>query len=201
MRAETQQEKGKRIVLEALAALGGLKFQGMRNRVEVRAGLRLLSRTPHRPRRRPLLHQVPRSHPQGARNPGADQSASPSARKKTRSSSTTKRRKGYILTYRGAKPMPGDRNRRYRESTIRNVLYILSSRMNEEGLEFLSKGPDVIDNNPGRTRGHLRLAEPLHRRRLPPLHQAAAAADLQLYRTRSPKTASKRSRFSRSIVT
>ena len=34
LRAETQQEKGKRVVLEALEALGGLKFQGMRNRVE-----------------------------------------------------------------------------------------------------------------------------------------------------------------------
>jgi hypothetical protein len=147
LRAETQQEKGKRVVLEALEALGGLKFQGMRNRVESGraysfyrerltglAVARVYTKYLDPARTAPLIPAQVQRQTFG--------------KKEDEIILYNDKAVGYILTYRGAKPMPAERNRRYRESAIRNILYIISSRMNEQGLDFMSKGQDVIDNNP-----------------------------------------------------
>ena len=147
LRAETQQEKGKRVVLEALAALGGEKFTGMRNRVESGrayafyrqrltglAFARFYTKNLEPSRAAPLIPAQVQRQALG--------------KKESEIIVYNEKGEGYILTYRGAKPMPAERNRRYRESTIRNALYIISSRLGEQGLEFMSKGQDVIDNNP-----------------------------------------------------
>src|SRR3982751_4739707 len=55
---------------------------------------------------------------------------------------------GYQLTYRGAKPLPKERYDRFTESTLRNVLYTLHSRMNEPGMIFDYKGSDIFENVP-----------------------------------------------------
>jgi hypothetical protein len=52
------------------------------------------------------------------------------------------------VTYRGSKPLEQDRIDRYVESTLRNFFYILRQRLNEPGLTFESLGLDVIENIP-----------------------------------------------------
>jgi hypothetical protein len=54
----------------------------------------------------------------------------------------------YELTFRGARPVTGERFKRYKETTLRDVLYILRVRMQEPGMILESKGSDVLDNRP-----------------------------------------------------
>ncbi len=55
---------------------------------------------------------------------------------------------GWEITFRGAKELPKDRLDRYRETTLRNVLYILRQRLHEPGMIFESRGSDVFENQP-----------------------------------------------------
>jgi hypothetical protein len=52
------------------------------------------------------------------------------------------------INWRGSKELPKDRYDRYRDSTFRNIFYILRVRLHEPGMVFESRGADVIDNQP-----------------------------------------------------
>jgi hypothetical protein len=55
---------------------------------------------------------------------------------------------GWEITWRGNKEMEQERFDRYRETTLRNVLYIFRQRLREPGMIFESQGSDVRDNLP-----------------------------------------------------
>lgn len=55
---------------------------------------------------------------------------------------------GWDISWRGNKPMEQERVDRYRESTLRNVLYIFRQRLHEPGMIFESQGSDVVENLP-----------------------------------------------------
>lgn len=52
------------------------------------------------------------------------------------------------VTYRGAKPVDADTTLRYRESMLHNILYILRMRLGEPGLVLEARGKDIFDNQP-----------------------------------------------------
>ena len=52
------------------------------------------------------------------------------------------------LNWRGAKAVPKDQFDRYRDSMLRNIFYILRQRLHEPGLIFESRGSDVVDHVP-----------------------------------------------------
>jgi hypothetical protein len=52
------------------------------------------------------------------------------------------------INWRGPKPVPEDDFERYRDSTLRNILYILRFRLHEKGMTFESRGSDVVDHLP-----------------------------------------------------
>ncbi len=52
------------------------------------------------------------------------------------------------VTFRGARPLPDERLRRYIETTKRNIFYIIRQRLHEPGMIFESPGGDVIENQP-----------------------------------------------------
>jgi hypothetical protein len=52
------------------------------------------------------------------------------------------------VTWRGTKDLPADQFERYRESTLHNILYLLRQRLDEPGLIFESRGSDVFENLP-----------------------------------------------------
>jgi hypothetical protein len=56
--------------------------------------------------------------------------------------------KGWDISWRGSKEMEQDRFDRYREWTLRNVLYIFRMRLQEPGMIFEFQNSDVIDNLP-----------------------------------------------------
>ena len=55
---------------------------------------------------------------------------------------------GWELTWRGAKELDKDRIDRWRDTTLRNVFYILRQRLHEPGMIFESRGSDVFENQP-----------------------------------------------------
>jgi hypothetical protein len=52
------------------------------------------------------------------------------------------------VTFRGPKEQEKDRIQRYRDTTLNNVLYILRQRLHEPGMIFESRGSDVVENQP-----------------------------------------------------
>ena len=52
------------------------------------------------------------------------------------------------VTFRGARPIPQATKDRYRESTLRNIFYILRQRLNEPGFIFEFNSTDVFQNQP-----------------------------------------------------
>jgi hypothetical protein len=143
-RAESDQQRGKRVVDEAVAALGGEKFLGMTDRVEAgraysfyRERLSGLAKAKIYTRYRP----VPK---------GKIELEEREAFGKDEESAVLFMADGeaYEITFRGARPLATDRTTRFYDTTRHNVFYILHSRLREPGMIFESKGSDVIDNMP-----------------------------------------------------
>jgi hypothetical protein len=55
---------------------------------------------------------------------------------------------GWEVTFRGAKPLKTETVERHRDSTRRNIFYILLRRVGEEGLIFEHRGTEIVDNQP-----------------------------------------------------
>jgi hypothetical protein len=55
---------------------------------------------------------------------------------------------GWEVTYRGPTPLEKEQVARHRDSVLHNIFYILRNRLNEPGMLFESRGTDVIDNGP-----------------------------------------------------
>lgn len=144
MSAETAEQRGRRVIDDAIAALGGEQFLTIKDRVEegraysfFRDQLTGLSRA--KIYTRYLAGEAPGELAQRERQAfGKDEDYLILFTEK----------EGYQVTYRGAKPLAEDRWERYFESTRRNIFYILRTRLKEPGLIFEGKGADVWQNNP-----------------------------------------------------
>jgi hypothetical protein len=141
--AETPRERGKRVVNEALAALGGKAYLTMEDRVETgraysffRDELQGLDRATIYTR-----YITPANGKPGMRerqNFGKDQS------------------NGYLfneegaweITFRGARLVEPKRAANWKDSTLRNIFYIVRQRLNEPGMDFYSQGSDRYENLP-----------------------------------------------------
>ncbi len=145
--AETNQEKGKRVVDEALAALGGKNFLAMQDRTEsgraysfYRNELSGLSIA--KIYTRYLLRPEPPTPAYfGIREREA-------FGKKEDSAVLFTETEGYDITFRGAHPIAAEQYERFRETTLRNIFYILRQRLGEPGMTIEAQRADVIDNQP-----------------------------------------------------
>lgn len=146
-RAETTQQKGKRIVDDALQALGGQAFLNMQNRVESGriygfyreklSGLSLdtlytsYSKRPDSPDPNYLGVRV-----RDARGKKQDDVI-------LYTGGT-----GYEITFRGARPLADAVVEQFKVGTLHNIFYILRQRLGEPGLIFESRGTDFFENRP-----------------------------------------------------
>jgi hypothetical protein len=147
--AEPPAERGKRVVNEALQALGGSAFLNVRDRLETgraysfyRAELSGLS--------------VARIYTRYAAEPVAGK-VGLREREAFFSRLTAKEEDaavlftedgGWDLTYRGARPLEDQRYQNFQTATTKNIFYILRMRLNEPGLEFYSMGTGIFENRP-----------------------------------------------------
>jgi hypothetical protein len=141
--AESREARGKRVVYEALKALGGDAFLQMNDRVETgraysfyRERISGLDRATIYTR---YLAPAPGKLEMREReNFGLNQDS------------------GFLLledgaweiNYHGVRPMADDKYAAYRMSALRNVLYILRQRLNEPEMVFYSQGSDMFEHHP-----------------------------------------------------
>jgi hypothetical protein len=142
--AESSQERGRRVVNEAVAALGGSAFLAMNNRVEsgraysfYRQELSGLS-----------IARIYTRYYAPAPGKLAVRERENFGKNEDSGVLFLDNGEGWEITWRGARPLPSDTLDRYRASTLHNVFYILRVRLQEPGMIFESRGADVYDNQP-----------------------------------------------------
>lgn len=146
--AQSRQERGKTVVESAIAGLGGANFMGMEDRVE--AG-RVYSF--YRERLSGLSHAriytryLTRPEPPRIDFFGLRERQS-FGKDKEDSASLFTEAGAWSITYRGARPIAPEIVERFRDSTRRNVFYILRQRMGEPGLLIEHEGQDIVENQP-----------------------------------------------------
>jgi hypothetical protein len=142
--AETAHERGKRVVYEALQAVGGKAYLAMEDRVEsgraysfFRQELEGLSIAKIYTR---YVTAVPGQPSVRERQTfGKDES----------SGGVLFNQDGaWEITFRGARLLEPKRIENWRDGTLRNIFYILRQRLNEPGMDFYSRGSDLYENLP-----------------------------------------------------
>jgi hypothetical protein len=137
--------RGKRVVDEAVTALGGDKFLTMKDRTESGRAYSFFREQLSGLSRAKIYTRYFET--------GGDGKLSVEERDafgKDEDSAVLFTRGGdaFEITFRGARPLPADRLDRYQDTTMHNVFYILRCRLKEPGMIFESKGSDVVDNMP-----------------------------------------------------
>jgi len=145
--AETAAERGKRVVYEALQALGGDAFLHMNDRVEsgraysfYRTQISGLAIAKIYTR---YLAPVP-----GMVELRERESFVRGVYEKEESAVLLTENGAWDISFRGARPLDDVRYATFKDSTLRNILYILRQRLNEPELSFYSRGADMFENRP-----------------------------------------------------
>ncbi len=92
---------------------------------------------------------------------------------------------GFEITYRGAKPLPAETVSQYKESLMHNVLYTLRMRLGEPGLTFDWAGTDVNENMPCNV---VDIVDGANRVTKVWFHQSTKLPVRQMWEHRDPKT-------------
>ncbi|HUP04463.1 MAG TPA: hypothetical protein VMU19_10765 [Bryobacteraceae bacterium] len=146
--AESPAERGKRIVQEAVQALGGDAFLHMTDRVETGRAYSFY-------RSEITALSLARFYTRYTDNPAPGKLAlreresflTPGKTEETSAVLLTENG-AWDITYRGAEPLDDAQYRGFVDSTEHGVLYILRCRLNEPGLDFYWDSTDVQDNRP-----------------------------------------------------
>jgi hypothetical protein len=144
MYAETKLERGKHLVAECVEALGGDRFMNMQNREE---GGRAYSF--YREQLSGLSFATVYTEYQTGINDTAHNLAVRERQnfgKKEDSGVLFGDKEAWEITFRGARLLTEERFQRYKETTLRDVFYILRVRLHEPGMTFESRGADVLQN-------------------------------------------------------
>jgi hypothetical protein len=141
--AETAAERGKRVVNEALQAMGGEAFLKMDDRVESGRAYSFY-------RQELAGLSIARIYTRYlAPAPGEVSVRERQAFGKDEYTSVLLTEDGaWELTFRGARPLSDIRYDAYKDSTLRNIFYILRERLREPGLIFYSQQSDIFQNIP-----------------------------------------------------
>lgn len=132
--AESREQRGRRLIQETLAALGGERFRAMQDRVEsgraysfYREELSGLARATI------YTRYLKASDPP---QPGAllVRERQSFGKNEDRGAVLFTDGQGYQITFRGARPLPAETLERFRDSTLHNIFYILRQRLEEPGL-------------------------------------------------------------------
>ena len=145
--AQDGQVRGKQLIDEAIAALGGEKFLTMQNRIETgRAYSFFQNNLTGLSIARFYTRYVPVDPAKAGEILAQEEHQALS--KDEGYYNVLRENGGWEVTYRGPKPLEKEQIDRHRDSTMHNVFYILRNRLKEPGLVFEARGSDVIENTP-----------------------------------------------------
>jgi len=143
----SRQQKGKQVLDAALEALGGARFLAMEDRVEAgrvysfyNGRLRGLSRA--------TIYTRYLTAPDPPSPDGLYVRERQAFGKDEDYAIVFDERQGWSITFRGASPIAEDVLARYRDTTRRNVFYLMRQRLKEPGLIIEHSGTDIFDNMP-----------------------------------------------------
>lgn len=146
--AQTPAEvKGKKIIDQAVLALGGDKFLTMEDRVEHGRAYSFY-RDNISGRDIATIYTRYITVPAGQSGTYVGQREREAFGKDEDTAVLFTENGGWEISWRGSKEMAKDRLDRYRDTTILNILYILRERLHEPGMIFEARGADVFDNMP-----------------------------------------------------
>ena len=138
-------EKGKQIVAEAVAALGGDAFLKVKDRLEegrvysfYREQLAGLSKA------KIYTQYLDKASDKGL----AVRERQAFGKDEDTAVLFDEKGEGWDITFRGARPMPAATMQRYLESTPRNILYLIRHRLQEPGMVIEAAGTEVLVNEP-----------------------------------------------------
>lgn len=180
VRAQTIQERGRKIMEEALAALGGPKFMAMRDRTEEGRAYSY-----YRERLSGLsLAKIETYYDDTAKDEVHQREKQSFGKKFDSHVLYEGNGKGWDITFRVARMIPDENVLRWQESRLRNIMYVLRCRLNEPGLIFERKGLDVFDNQPVEI---VEMTDEANREVKYFLSQTTKLPVRQLYRRQNPK--------------
>lgn len=141
------QAKGKQIVDDAVAALGGEKFLSVQNRIETG---RAYSFYQNQLSGLSVARFYTRYVPVDPAKSGIElaQQEYQGFGKDEAFYNLFREEGGWEVTYRGPVKIEKELVERRRDSTLHNLFYILRNRLREPGMIFEFKGSDVIENTP-----------------------------------------------------
>lgn len=145
LHAETSQERARRVVNECLQALGGDRYLNMQTRVESGRAYSF-----YREQLTGLaIARIYTRYYSGVQDTAHELAVRERQNfgKKEDYGVLFQQNDAYDITFRGARPLADDRFARYKETTLRDIFYILHVRMHEP-LIFESRGADVLQNAP-----------------------------------------------------
>lgn len=147
--AETAAERGKRVVQEAIQALGGDAFLKMEDRLEYgRAYSFYRSQITGLSVARIYTRYLSAAGPGKLQVREREAFFSGTGRREESAAVLFTPEGAWELTYHGALPLTDQRYQNYTDSTERSVFYILRCRLSEPGLEYYSQGSDRFENHP-----------------------------------------------------
>ena len=144
LRAETSQERGKKIVEQTIYALGGDGFRNLQTRTEsgraysfYREQLSGLS-----------IAKVYTKYLAKADGSGLRLAQRQVFSKKQDDAVILTGTSAWEITYRGAKPLGEERVKQFNMTTLHDVFYVLRMRIDEPGMAIEAHGRDVVENQP-----------------------------------------------------
>jgi hypothetical protein len=145
--AQGIEARGKKVIDDAIAALGGQKFLAMQDRIETgRAYSFFHDQLSGLSVAKIYTRYIPVPPDRTGIDLGIQERQ---AFGKKEDYFVLFRQEGaWEVTFRGTKDLDKDRIQRYRDTTLNNLFYILRQRLHEPGLIFESRGADVVENQP-----------------------------------------------------
>jgi hypothetical protein len=145
--AQGIEARGKKVVDDAIAALGGQKFLSMQDRIETgRAYSFFHDEISGLSVAKIYTRYIPVPPDRTGIDLGVQERE---AFGKKEDYYVLFRQEGaWEVTFRGPKELEKDRVQRYRDTTLNNIFYILRQRLHEPGIIFESRGSDVVENRP-----------------------------------------------------
>ncbi len=142
--AETRAAKGKRLLDEAVAALGGERFLKMRDRKETGRAYTFYNE-------QLTGLSIAHIYTRYTDNPEPSKLGLMERQtygKKEDSATLFLDGQGFEVTFRGARPLPDALLERYFLTTRNNFLYIVRQRLKEPNLTFEHSGSEIVENQP-----------------------------------------------------
>lgn len=178
--AETKQERGRRVIDDALAALGGDRFLSMTDRVETGRAYSF-----YNDRLRGMAKAKMYTQYRPAKSDESGVAERQNFGPKEEYGYLYAGKDGWEITFRGVRPLPEDQVSRHHELERYTILTILHNRLKEPGLIFESQGLAIVDNQPMEV---VDVVDADNRTVTVYFHQSTKLPVKQVYYRRDPKT-------------